>query len=543
MKADVCIQNGTIIDGSGAPARTGTLTITDGTIRFVDQPVPAVHTIDAEGLIVAPGFIDIHTHSDLTLLIDSRGASKVSQGITTEIVGNCGMSSVVCCEERKAQIRESATFLYGDMIDWPWSDYKEYFGEFEKYGVSMNVGAFAGHGTIRASVMGYDNRRPTREEMERMKSCVAEAMEAGALGLSSGLIYSPGVFAEPEEIVELCKVVARYGGVYTTHMRNESDGLLDSIEESLHVAREAGVSLQISHLKATGQRNWGRVKEGVERIRKARDEGIDVHYDFYPYHASSTNMSYLLPPWVQEGGWAEAKRRILEPTLRERMVADIVNGTDGWMSPSWNAGWDRIMVASVQSESNRGLEGLTLQQVAEKRVRSEPEAMLDLLVEEEGGVGMVLFVMSEADIQTAAAGEWSIVGSDGLALAADGPLSRSKPHPRSYGSFPRVFRKYCRDAQILTLEQAIHKMTGLPARKLKLLRRGLVQDGYAADLVLFDPERIRDTATFERPHAYAEGIHSVYVNGALAFDRGRFLDPKSGLVVRPALLGTAPNLG
>ncbi|GIO15200.1 dihydroorotase [Cohnella xylanilytica] len=534
MKADVRIRGGLIVDGTGAPARKGDIAIKDGRLLLDAEGVEANETVEAGGMVVAPGFIDIHTHSDLTLLVDSRGASKVSQGVTTEIVGNCGMSVVDTHGKHKERIRGASAFIYGDLLDWKWNDYAEYLAEYEKRGISINVGALIGHGTARASVIGYDDRPVTERELEAMRRYVADGMEAGALGLSSGLIYSPGVFAPREELVELCKVVASYGGIYSTHMRNESDGLLDSIEESIQVARESGVSLQISHLKSTGKRNWGRVARAVEMIERARGEGVNVHYDFYPYHASSTGMTYLLPPWAQEGGWEASEARIRDPKLRRRMVGEIVNGSDSWISPSRNAGWDGVMIASVQTERNRHAEGMRLNEYARARGMPEPEAMLDLLLEESGGVGMVLFVMSEDDIAAAASSEWSIVGSDGLALAADGVLSRSKPHPRSYGSFPRVFDRYVRQRPVLTLERAIHKMTGLPAAKLRLTDRGLLKNGYVADVVLFDPDRVRDLATFEAPHQYSEGIHTVWVGGRAAYSRGRFLDPKSGVVVRSA---------
>ncbi|AJY75103.1 N-acyl-D-amino-acid deacylase family protein [Paenibacillus beijingensis] len=538
MKADLWIKNGLIVDGSGAERRQGGVAVSDGKLIMTgegaarDEDIDSDAIIDAEGLIVAPGFIDIHTHSDLTLLIDSRGASKISQGVTTEIVGNCGMSAVDCCGTHKDEIREGASFLYADLIPWTWNNYADYLAEFDKRGISMNVGCFIGHGTVRASVMGYENRQPAPEEMDAMKQFVAEAMEAGALGLSSGLIYSPGIFAQSGELIELCKVVARYGGVYTTHMRNESTGLLDSVEEALYVAREARVSLEISHLKVTGTRNWGMVAQAVKRIRAAREEGIDVHYDFYPYHASSTGMTYMLPPWVQAGGWEASRKRILDPVMKERMIAEIENGTPTWISPALNAGWDRIRIASVQTEASRRAEGLSLKQYAELCGQPPVEAMLQLLLAEEGGVGMVLFVMSEEDIEAAASSELSIVASDGFAIAADGVLSRSKPHPRSYGSFTRVFDRYCRQRPVMTLEQAVHKMTGLPASKLSLHDRGLLRDGFAADVVLFHPEHVKDAATFEQPHRYSKGVHTVLVNGRIAYSEGTFHNPKSGMVVK-----------
>lgn len=539
MQADKHIHSGVIIDGTGQPGYRGDVFIKDDRIVAIYpaehekvREYKAVESIDATGMVVTPGFIDIHTHSDLTLLLDSRGASKVSQGVTTEVVGNCGLSVVDCCGTYKDEIKASSSFLYSHLIDWHWNNYAEYLAEFTNKGISINVGCFIGHGTVRAQVMGYENRKPSETELQRMREVVAEAMQQGALGLSSGLIYNPGVFSERDEIVELAKVAAEYGGIYTTHMRNESDYLLDSIDEALYVAREANIPLQISHLKSTGTRNWGKIKQAIDKIKQARAEGTDVHFDFYPYEASSTNMRYLLPPWVQEGGWELSKAKIQDLELREQMMMEIDQGTSNWLSPARNAGWDRVMIASVKYEKNRFAEGMNVEQYALKIGKKPVEAMLDLLVEEDGAIGMVLFVMSEDDIELAAACELAIIASDGLALAKDGVLSQSKPHPRSYGTFPRALNKYWRERAVFSLETAIHKMTALPAQKLKLDKRGVVQTGYYADIVIFHPELIKDMATFTDPHQYSKGIEAVLVNGKIAYRAGQFLNPKNGMIVK-----------
>lgn len=527
MNVDLLIQNGLLVDGTGEPGTHGSVAVKDGKIIVTEiEHVTAREVIDASGLVVAPGFIDIHTHSDLTLLIDSRGASKVSQGVTTEIIGNCGLSTAPCPLEWKSNIIDSASILYGDIADWNWTDYREYVQEFDRRGISLNVGFFVGHGTVRAAVMGYEDRKPTRAEMDQMKAIVADGMENGAVGLSSGLIYPPGSFAEIEELVELCSVAAGYGGIYSTHMRDEGDGLLDSIEESLEVARRANIPLQISHLKSTGKRNWGKMKEAVEYIEKARAEGVDVHYDFYPYTASSTYLTALLPKWVHDGGWEKAVERISDFPTRVKMKAEIEAQVSQY-------GWNNILIAGVKTELNREFEGRTIAELGNITKQEPVDAMLDLLAEEEGQVSIVRFTMSEEDVSIAAAGTLSMVGSDGLAIAKDGVLGRGKPHPRSYGSFPRVFAKFQREQNLFSLEQAVYKMTGAAAQKLNLKNRGFIKDGFAADLVVFDPKQIRDIATFTDPHRYSEGVVSVYINGVKAYDQGQFLNPKSGVVVRP----------
>ncbi|MDT8859684.1 D-aminoacylase [Alkalihalobacillus sp. MEB130] len=529
MNVDTLIKNGLVIDGTGQKGKHQLVAIKENKIILpqTESHVIAKEVIDADGLVVAPGFIDIHTHSDITLLVDSRGASKVSQGITTEIIGNCGMGAAPCPSERKSQIKETGSVIYAEEIEWSWNEYKEYLKQFQIKGVSMNVGFLLGHGAIRAAVMGFEDRTPTKAEMNEMKEYIREGLKLGAVGMSSGLEYPPGMFADVEELAELCKVVVEYGGIYSTHMRNEDEYLLDSIEESIEVARKSGVSLQVSHLKAVGKQNWGKVVLAIERLESAEKEGLNVHYDFYPYTASSTSLTSQLPKWAQAGGWSKLADRLSDVELRKKIIEEVKQKIES------SVGWESIVIASVQTKENAKLEGRNLEEIAKVKRQSPVEAMLNLIYEETGSVKMIKFSMSEEDVSTVAAGKLSMVGSDGYALAKEGPLSIGKPHPRSYGSFPRVFAEYQRKQNLFSLEQAIYKMTGAVAKKLNFIDRGTIHEGCYADLVIFHPELIKDVATYTNPHQYSEGIHTVYVNGHKVYETGKFLDPKTGVMIKP----------
>lgn len=524
MTVDVLIKNGLVVDGSGKIGQRCPVAIRGNRIILLDpgEEPEAKALVDAQGMVVAPGFIDIHSHTTLASQLKSRGGSKLSQGITTEITGNCGMYPAPLAQDNETElsIRD---------LDWSPDGYRAYLNQFSKTAISMNMGYLVGHGAVRAAAMGYDDRQPKPAELEQMKQYVAEAMKHGAMGLSTGLGYPPGMFADRNEIVELCKVVSQYGGIYATHMREEGDGVLASIDESIEIARRANVPLQISHLKAVGRQNWGKVKTALEKLEAAEKEGLNVSFDFYPYTASSTGLSSQLPNWVHEGGWEKAAERIKDPASRAR----IIQTTRPRLEES--VGWQSIVVSAIHSQTNRDLEGKNLEEIGKIRGLHPVEAMLDLLVEEDGAVGMIKFSLAEEDVCTVAAHRMSMVGSDGYALPLNDPQNR-KPHPRSFGTFPRVLRKFWRKDGLFSLETAVHKMTGAPAKKLGLGKRGLIEDGFFADLVIFDPEGIRDLATYDQPHQLSAGIHSVWVNGRLAYRQGEFLDPKSGTMVKPEIL-------
>ena len=521
MIVDLLIKNGLVVDGSKKEGQRQAVAIKgDKIVLPATEEIEAIQIVDAEGLVVAPGFIDIHSHTGLNSLIRSQGGSKLSQGITTEITGNCGaFPSPLIRENQEKEISV-------EDMDWSLPGYRNYLAEFQSADISLNIGYYIGHGSIRAAAMGYDNRRPTSTELDRMKQYVAEGMKQGAFGLSTGLGYPPGMFAALDELVELCRIAAQYGGIYATHMREESDGVLEAIDEAIEIARRAQIPLQVSHLKAVGRPNWGKVAIAIEKLEAAQKEGLDVNYDFYPYTASSTGLSSQLPNWVHAGGWEKAAQRLADPEQRARIIREMRRKIETAV------GWESIVVSAIASRGNRALEGKNLQEIGEIRGRHPAEALVDLLLEEKGSAGMIKFSMAAGDMYTAAAGNLSMVGSDGNALPLNDPENR-KPHPRNFGAFPRVFRLCQREQGLFSLETAVHKMTGAPAKKLRLDRRGLIKDGFYADLVLFDPDSIGDAATYENPHQLATGIDSVFVNGKKAYEKGIFLNPKSGVLVKP----------
>lgn len=524
MIADVLIIKGLVVDGTGQPGQVRPLAIKGGKILLPDSEaqVQAKQVVDAQGLVLAPGFIDTHSHTTIKALLRSQGGSKLSQGITTEITGNCGIYPAPLAARSDAMELEA-----GD-IDWSPEGYGNYLSHFDNKEIPLNIGYFIGHGSIRAAAMGYADRKPTPAELAQMKSFVAQAMEHGAVGLSSGLVYPPGMFADTEELVELCKVAAQYGGIYATHMRSESNGLLDALDEAIEIARRARIPLQVSHLKATGKANWGKVAVALAKLEAAEKEGLKVSCDFYPYTASSTGLSSQLPNWVHEGGWPQAAKRLQDPETRAKIIATITP----WLEES--VGWQSIIASSINSAANQALEGKSVEEIGRIRGQHPAEALVDLLLEEKGSVGMIKFSMAEADVSTVAAHRLSMVGSDGIALALNDPENRT-PHPRNFGTFPRVFRLFHREQGLIDLETAIHKMTGAPAAKLRLPQRGLIREGYFADLVLFNPREISDLSSYDNPHQLSVGIHSVYVNGVKAYEQGSFLNPKSGVLVTPSV--------
>jgi N-acyl-D-amino-acid deacylase len=506
IELDIIVRDAGVIDGSGGKSYRSDVGVRRGRIAALGDLSRARsrRTIRAPGCFLAPGFIDIHSHSDYSLLIDPRAESKVRQGVTTEAVGNCGSSAAPLYGMKRARAKVQNRSL---SIDWfTLGGYRRRLAE---EGTAVNVAALTGHGNLRGSVIGYDSRPASRVEMKRMLSLLDKSLEEGSRGLSTGLIYPPGIYAGFRELRDLAALAARRGGIYTTHMRSESAGVEEAVAEAIRVAETAGVSLQISHLKTQGRKNWHRIDGCFRRIESARSRGVDVHCDRYPYTASSTDLDILLPDWTYEGGPDAEISRLSDPRLRDRIKRGIV-----WTD------WKAAVISRLSGKKNRWMEGKSLAQVARRRRQSPSDCLLDILKEEKLGIEALFFSMSEENLRRILSRPYCMVGSDASAKSTRGPLSGGKPHPRAFGAFPRALREFA-GRGILSWEEAVHKMTGLPAYKLGLLDRGAIRTGAAADLVVFDPKTIADRATYAEPHRYPDGIEYVIVNGEIVVEKGR----------------------
>lgn len=509
---DMIIQGGTIVDGSGAPAYRADLGIKDGLIGFIGnlQGEMARETIRAEGLVVAPGFIDIHSHDDLYVLESRTTDAKLKQGVTTTVIGNCGFGLFPVVAETRSLFYDYATSLFGQSeTEIGYAGLDDFFRDLESRGSSLNVASLVAHGIIRIAVMGFEQRKPTPPELDEMKRLLRKALHCGAAGMSMGLIYPPGAYADTEELIELSKVVSEEGGIITSHMRSESQFLLEAIEEMLSVAKAAEVPLEISHLKACGNPYFGKGKEALRVISQAKVDGVDVTFDQYPYPAGSTTITTLLPPWVMEGGPGKMLARLGDVNLRNVIRKEILEGIPNspWETMWKLIGWNNIMVCSVQTNANKTWEGRNFQDMADLLGSQPVDVFLDLLIQEQGGVILVMFQQDMADLEAIMVHELQMFGSDGL------PIKRKKAHPRLYGTYPRVLGTYVRDRHLLSLEQAIHKMCCLPARRLGLYDRGLLQPGMAADITVFNKDTIEDLATYQEPAVHPRGIEFVIVNG------------------------------
>jgi dihydroorotase/N-acyl-D-amino-acid deacylase len=514
---DVLILNGRIVDGTGNSWYKADIGIRGDRIEAIGKldDRTGTLTIDAKGKVVAPGFIDMLGWSGMSILVDGRAGSKVSQGITTEVIGE-GVS-VAPVNEKVMQERQEFHRRYG--LEDVWSDLNSYFVLLEKRGSAINIASFVGATQVRICVIGYDDRAPNDEEMARMKQLVREAMEQGALGLSTSLIYAPAIYSTTQELIELTKVAAEYGGMYISHIRDEGDDgrQVEAIYEAADIAKAAGCPVEIWHLKVAGRRNWGTMVEIVQLIRQLRDEGIDMTADVYPYIASSNDLDASLPAWAHDGGREKTLARLANPDDRKRMKTEMRAMYGGAGIP-----FQDIMIANVGDTALRPFEGRRLMAIATEWKKDPYDALFDLLLRDSLRTGKITFSMSEEDLRMAMAQSWTSFCTDASLKALDGPFSDGKPHPRAYGSMTRVLGRYVREEKVLTLEDAIRKMTSQPAQRVGLRDRGLLKPGFFADVVVFDPDSVIDLATFEQPHRYSRGVEHVLVNGKTVWANGAF---------------------
>jgi N-acyl-D-amino-acid deacylase len=520
---DLVIRDGKIIDGTGTSSFVADLGISNGKITCIGELTNAIakEWICAKGLVVAPGFIDMHSHQEASAFAEVTDDAKIMQGVTTEVNGNCGIS---CAPVSKKYLPELRKYVAApESLHWDWESFAEYLTVLEKNKPVTNVVPLVGHGALRIAVMGFQNRKPTENELNAMKELLTQALAAGAYGLSSGLIYPPGVFADTDELVELCKVVASNDGLYASHIRNESDRVLEAVEEGIEIAQRSLVNFHFSHHKVAGRANWGKSSQTLGLIDEANKKGLSITCDVYPYEASSTMMSALLPPWALEGGVGSMLERLGDKATRERIKTDLKRSLPGWENLYQAGGADKIIVAAVKRQHQ--YEGMTLEQLAESKGRETSDAFMDLLEEEQGAVYMTLFLMAEDDIKTILRHQTTVVGSDGV-------YSPHMLHPRHYGTFPRILAKYVRGEQIISLSSAIHKMTGMTANRLGLCDRGIIRPGLYADIVVFDPKKIQDRATYTQPRAYPDGVDCVIINGEIAVRDGKFTGLRAGKILK-----------
>jgi N-acyl-D-amino-acid deacylase len=531
---DTIIRNGRIIDGTGSPWFAGDVAIEGGRIVRIGKldGEQANNVIDAQGHFVVPGLIDIHSHSDLTIVLEGRASSSVAQGITTQIMGNCGISAAPTRDHELYYGALDPAMTRGLNCDW--LSFAEYFGRLADQGVGTNVATLAGHGNIRVAAMGYDDREPTAAEMDRMKELTAQAMEDGAVGLSSGLAYAPGPYAKLEELIELGKVVGQYNGIYTSHIRNQTEGIGAAVDEVIAVGEQAGITAHVSHMQP-GAPMIGSTKDLLDTIDRMRAQGVDVSCDAIPYTIGSTTLKSLLPPWALDGGDAELLKRLGDAPMREKIKQDtMTHGAESGGSRKRNlvkeGRWDLIWLGSA--EVNAGLVGKSFVEIATARGQDPHDAVLDILLEDEARPWMLAEDVSEEDFRNIARHPVGGVISDGFSLVPEGVLAEGKHHPRSYGAFPHFLQHFVREQGVLSWEQAIYKLTGYAASRFHLKERGLLCEGFWADVLIFDPQRIAATADFDNPYSYPVGVDCVLLNGEVVARDGEVEGKLVGQVIR-----------
>lgn len=529
---DVIIRGGTVYDGSGKPGVVADVAIQGDTVAAVGDLSAAVgkSEVNAKGMAVAPGFINMLSHAYETLRLDGNGQSDIRQGITLEVFGEISQGPIndAIKEEMRAYMKRVPDVKY----DIDWTTLGEFMESLNRKGTSPNIASFVGAATVRVHELGYANRPPSAEELTRMKELVRVAMEEGAVGITTALIYAPANYASTEELIELSKVVSQYGGIYTAHMRSEGNAILKAVDESIRIAREANLPVEIYHLKMGGKQNWNKLDSVIARINKANQDGLKISANMYNYTAGATGLDGAMPPWVQEGGIKEWIKRLKNPTIRKKVLAEMRSTTDKWENLMLNAGPDGVLLLGFTNDSLKRFVGKTIGEVAKIYGKSPEETAMDLVITDSTRVEAAYFLMSEDNIKRQIALPFVSFGSDAGAPAAEGIFLKYKDHPRAYGNFARLLGKYVREEKIIPLEEAVRRLTSLPASHLSIRNRGMLQPGYFADVVVFDPATIADHATFENPHQYSTGMQHVFVNGTAVLKDGEHTGAHPGRIVR-----------
>jgi len=535
MAWSLLVRGGTVIDGTGAPGRRADVALEGDRITAIAPSLTgeAARVIDAHGLVVSPGFIDAHSHSDLFYFACPSAESKVRQGVTTEVVGMCSFSQAPLSSGQEDVVRAWSGGMVGAAValDLRWQTFRQYLEALASIRPAVNVAHFVGHGALRIAAMGFENRPAGAADVKAMERLLGEAMDAGAFGFSTGLVYAPSAYAETAELIALARAMRSANGLYSSHIRGESSMLLDSIAEAIAIGEQGGVGVQVSHVKASGKENWPKIDAALRRLEDARARGVDVMGDVYPYNAGSTKLDNLMPGWAQAGGVGRLLERLADRATRRTIAEECLVDGERWRSVSQGEiGFDQVFIASC---ARREVEGLSLAQIARQSGVAPADVLMNLLLEQKCTVGMVTFGQSIENVAKVLAHPLVMIGSDSIPLfSGDGP-KHGKPHPRGYGTFPRVLAEYARERRLFSLETAVHKMTGMPAARLRLKDRGLLREGYAADVTVFDPALVKDEATYADPHRYPAGIPYVVVNGVVTVEAGQMRGPGAGRVLRP----------
>lgn len=529
-KYDIIIRNGMIYDGNGAEPYNGDIGIKNDTIAFIGDlsKASAKNEVDAKGNAVAPGFINMMGHSEVSLIIDGRAQSDIRQGVTTEIFTESSMAPLSPAMKKQMQTGQ------GDIkFDVAWNTLGEYMNYLEKKGISCNIASYVGTGTIRQNIIGEDNKAPSPVQLDSMKMLVRQAMKEGALGITNALIYPPDFFAKTDELIALAKEASKYGGAYSSHMRSEGDKFLEAVEELITISKEANLPAEIFHLKAAGKDNWKKMDSAISRVERARKEGLQITADMYTYIAGATGLTATMPPTLQDGGFGKLRERLQDPAIRKQIKKEMDTKTDKWENFFYSVGTpENIRLLGFKQDSLKKYIGKTLGQVAAMLGTSPEEAAMDLIVHDSTRVECAYFLMNEENVKKQVAIPWVSFGSDEGSYTNEGVFLKSSAHPRAYGNFARVLGKYCRDEKIMILQQAIYKLAKLPAQNLKLQKRGELKAGNYADIAIFDPAKVKDNATFEKPHQYAEGMIDVFVNGVQVLKDGEHTGAKPGRFVK-----------